>query len=635
MPTDSSEQFRPDTVARKSFGTSFRGFDQLEVRGWLNELAQELRRLNDRCGDLENKAAAAEARAADAGELDDAQLTARLGEETARILQAARDAAADTRAKAEESVARMLREAQDDVTRMRQTADAEYAKRLEEAELVAHEIRQSAETTRAQTIEAGEAEREAAREEGRSMVAEAQAVRERVLQDLSRRRKLARQQVEQLRAGRQRLLDAYDVVRQTLDEATTELRVAWPEARLAAETAGRRVADDHLDPTVEEMEAELDSARHVDDDEVPDDVVAVAAAGVPSDVPAAAVAVVEEDETPPILLPPVSQRAGGRRKTPSVASQLPEAELVPLRAVDPNEAVRLVEPPEPPAPVADESPEPAASEEGGVTELFARLRASQVDETAPADAGEADEVGDEDADAAPEPDASPETVARLALLERRDATTDAVESRLARRLKRTLSDEQNEVLDALRRARKSDGVDVLPPASEQASRYAGTAVSDLAAAAAGGVDFFEPAAADGVEAPEVDDLAAELADMIVGLLRERVERAVREADVDADADDLAERIRACYREWKTQRIGETSRHFVLAAFNRGVYAAQPAGTKLCWLVDDGGSPCPDAEDNALAGPTVKGDAFPTGHPMPPAHPGCRCVLVTADALSRQ
>jgi cell division septum initiation protein DivIVA len=628
MPPDGSEQFRPDTVARKSFGTSFRGFDQLEVRGWLNELSHELRRLNDRCADLEAKVTAAETRAADADNLDDAQLTARLGEETARILQAARDAAADTRAKAEESVARMLREAQDDVTRMRQNADAEYAKRLEDAELVAHEIRQSAETTRAQTIEAGESEREAAREEGRSMVAEAQAVRERVLQDLARRRKVARQQVEQLRAGRQRLLDAYEVVRQTLEEATTELRVAWPEARLAAETAGRRVADDHLDPTVAEMEAELDEARHAEDDGE-----AAEEAPAESEVAGAPVAAVEEEEVAPISLPPVSQRSGGRRKTPSVASQLPEAELVPLRVTDPNEAVRLVEPPEPEEPEAAEPVEPVV--EGGVAELFARLRASQGDAPEPAEAEEPG-VAEAAAEPASEPDTSPEAVARLALLERRDATTDAVESRLARRLKRTLSDEQNEVLDALRRARKSDGVDVLPPASEQASRYAGTAASDLAAAAEGGVAFFEAAEdGDGVEAPEVDDLASDLAAMIVGLLRERVERAVREADVDADADDLAERIRACYREWKTQRIGETSRHFVLAAFNRGVYAAQPPGTKLCWLVDDGGSPCPDAEDNALAGPTVKGDSFPTGHRMPPAHPGCQCVLVTADALSRE
>jgi hypothetical protein len=68
---------------------------------------------------------------------------------------------------------------------------------------------------------------------------------------------------------------------------------------------------------------------------------------------------------------------------------------------------------------------------------------------------------------------------------------------------------------------------------------------------------------------------------------------------------------------------------VLAAFNRGVFAAQPAATKLCWVVDNGGTPCPDAEDNALAGPTAKGARFPTGDLLPPAHPGCRCLVVPA------
>src|SRR5690606_754350 len=101
---------------------------------------------------------------------------------------------------------------------------------------------------------------EAARTQGREMVAEAQVVRERILTDLARRRKSARAQLEQLRAARERLVEAYAVVRRTLDEATTELTVALPEARLAAEAAGRR-ADEDDDLSVEEIEAELDAGR--------------------------------------------------------------------------------------------------------------------------------------------------------------------------------------------------------------------------------------------------------------------------------------------------------------------------------------------------------------------------------------
>src|SRR5919198_1463926 len=77
-----------------------------------------------------------------------------------------------------------------------------------------------------------EAEIEAARSRGKEMVGEAQAVRERLLTDLARRRRIGQTQVEQLRAGRERLIEAYRVVRRTLDEVTEELSVAEAEARL-------------------------------------------------------------------------------------------------------------------------------------------------------------------------------------------------------------------------------------------------------------------------------------------------------------------------------------------------------------------------------------------------------------------
>ena len=99
------------------------------------------------------------------------------------------------------------------------------------------------------------AEVEAGRQEGREMVAEAQKVRERMLNDLARRRKAFRQQIERLQAGRDRLLAAYDVVRETLDVATDELQVALPEARLAAETASLRAGDEDV-ATLEELERE-------------------------------------------------------------------------------------------------------------------------------------------------------------------------------------------------------------------------------------------------------------------------------------------------------------------------------------------------------------------------------------------
>jgi hypothetical protein len=110
-------------------------------------------------------------------------------------------------------------------------------------------------------------------------------------------------------------------------------------------------------------------------------------------------------------------------------------------------------------------------------------------------------------------------------------------------------------------------------------------------------------------------------------LRGKLEAAIEDG---GEEQEIGERIRACYREWKTQRIAETAAHYVLVAFSRGVAGAAPDGAASRWLVDDGDAPCPDCDDNSLAGGVVKGEPFPTGDGHPPAHPGCRCLAVPVD-----
>jgi len=134
-----------------------------------------------------------------------------------------------------------------------------------------HELREQlarAEQHLRETREAAAADAEQAAEEGRrqgrEMVAEAQRVRERMLGDLARRRRHARQQVEQLMAGRERLLETFGSARQTIDAATHEMRASLPEARLAAEAAGRRFEHDdgeETDDAVAALEGEIEAAR--------------------------------------------------------------------------------------------------------------------------------------------------------------------------------------------------------------------------------------------------------------------------------------------------------------------------------------------------------------------------------------
>ena len=87
------------------------------------------------------------------------------------------------------------------------------------------------------------------------MVDEAQGLRARVLADLSRRRKVLHAQIEQLRAGRERLAETVQDVRRSIDAIAEDLFAAEDNARLAAEAAGRDAAARPEEGTPEELAA--------------------------------------------------------------------------------------------------------------------------------------------------------------------------------------------------------------------------------------------------------------------------------------------------------------------------------------------------------------------------------------------
>ena len=107
-------------------------------------------------------------------------------------------------------------------------------------------------------------------------------------------------------------------------------------------------------------------------------------------------------------------------------------------------------------------------------------------------------------------------------------------------------------------------------------------------------------------------------------LRERLSRSISQSD---DNVELSKLVRSLYREWKSQLMDEQIDDLAYTAYGRGALAGLTSDTKICWKYDPAGPACPDAEDNALAGPIDGGDAFPTGHTHAPAHSGCRCVIV--------
>jgi hypothetical protein len=249
--------------------------------------------------------------------------------------------------------------------------------------------------------------------------------------------------------------------------------------------------------------------------------------------------------------------------------------------------------------------------------MFARLRAGTTEGTDDADADSIDA------------DAATETV-----FDRRDAALVPLIVAGARKLKRVLADEQNDVLDALRKQSSvTDLTDILPSDSDHTNRYTDAIGDDLLTAAVAG------AGTTGGRSPSVlrtsiakstslDPVRAAISADLVGPLRDRLSRCV--ADGSGDNDDITKRVRAVYREWKTQHIDDQLDDVFRLAYGVGALAAAKPGARLCWAVDPHGPACPDAEDNALAGPVGAGDPYPTGHTRAPAHAGCRCLLVPVE-----
>jgi cell division septum initiation protein DivIVA len=688
------------SIPRRTFTVARRGFEQHEVRAYLQQIAELVARLQRHEIELEERVGRAETRAELAEKLDEHRLVEIVGEETARVLETARSAAQEIRTKAEESAARVLSAGHEEINALRAQVESEMAALREtterdaaqlradaekimevrsgEAELEAQRIlagvnaeadraREQAKLDVERILSEGQAKVEAARDDARRLVAEAEVMRERVLRDLARRRRTARKQVERLNAGRERLLSAFELVRGAADSAVDELTSSLPDARIAADAAARAI-DAEVEETLEQLEAELaalnvtvdlttvptidvrDDSTGGGDDSGEHDVLAqaepprpvvriddlapdpVAADPVEAQVEASPAPVGADEAAGAVPAAPAprsrARDQGGerrssslrlfRRRSEAIASgDGGDAELVEVEPPDEVEEVRVIGTA---ATITEEKPaadgaDRADGSDGAanrVDDAFARLRAEHA---APAATAEA----------APEADAStpeaeqPITPEAEALAER-DAVLEPIERDLGKRLKRALADEQNEVLDRIRRDKPKSVNDLVPAVEAHARVYADAASTGLSDAANAGASAVGSATADGITV-----LADELGRALAEPLRARIERSLDEAD--GDADDLSERLRALYREWKGQRITDAVRHYTVAAYARGVFDAAPEGCSLRWIVDTGGEPCPDADDNNLAGPVLKGSPFPTGDIVPPAHPGCRCLAL--------
>ncbi|MEM9606410.1 MAG: hypothetical protein AAGA99_03240 [Actinomycetota bacterium] len=191
----STDPVDPADFERAEIPTVFRGADPAVVRRLLSLAAGEIRRLRD---ELDSLPEPVPVTAAEPAVLDEATLTARLGEEAAMVLTAAREAAAQVRARAEEKVARLVREAQHEANEIRAAADRERALVLQEARDEAATTREAADRVHDEARAQVQAELDTAHERAQDVVSAAQRDRDQVLADLAHRRDVLAAEIAEL-----------------------------------------------------------------------------------------------------------------------------------------------------------------------------------------------------------------------------------------------------------------------------------------------------------------------------------------------------------------------------------------------------------------------------------------------------
>lgn len=624
--SDARPRLLPADVAQKTFDTGRRGFVPEQVRSYLDQVARELATWVEReeasraqLAELEQRVAELEHRVANPV-LDEATLTSSLGEQSAQLLRDAHQEAVRIAAEAEARATSVLHRAQERAGERQAQGESSAAKRIAEAELLANAIRARVEEEVAQLLAAAREEAESlvaqARIEGRELLEQAEEVRQRTLADGANRGREIQRQVDQFRNARDQIAAAMIVARDSADQIIGRLAQVHDGTRTTA-------------ASIPEREVAAPAAPK-----------AVAPEPVMVEVPADAT-------TEPVMVEPV---------VPESAEPV-EAEPVETVLIDADQ-VLAAEAPVPDDPVTDDpvtddlatgdtaTGDPATGElaAASVEELFARIRASREEGVEPVTGEVPDEestVGTPEEGDSGSPAADPEASPDTELVAHRAALLDPVASRLARKLKRVLQDDQNRLLDRLR-AGSGGLAAALPDEGEQRTMYAGAAFEHLREAAEAGAAFARPLL--GIEAPKrgkgtaaelvdglgIDQLAEELAGTVVTLLRRRLSGVGEGAGVP-EAEE-AELVGAAYREWRGDRIERLVGDAALGAFSDGVVAlTSSVGGVVRWSTAGMAEPCADCDDNSLAEAISPGEPFPTGHRHPPAHAGCQCLLAPTPA----
>jgi cell division septum initiation protein DivIVA len=232
----SSARISTGDVARHSFAIVRRGFDIDEVKTYLQSVARSIEVLEQREQELREAVAEAEERAAHPV-VDEATLTASLGQHSAQILRHAHEEAAKIVVQAQEGASTLLREAQSQANEIQAQSEGASAERVAEAEIhvanATKEAREAVERIRYDALAEADAVIARAKDEGRVLLEQVHDARKRVMADLAARRRALSIQIEQLRAARDEMAASVQGVRGSIDAILTQLDHSDDDARAA------------------------------------------------------------------------------------------------------------------------------------------------------------------------------------------------------------------------------------------------------------------------------------------------------------------------------------------------------------------------------------------------------------------
>ncbi len=634
----------PAAVAAAQFTLSRRGYREEEVRDFLRQVSVEMARLLERERFLESELKAMQARGPiDVGAIDEAAVTELLGAEAARVLSVAREAAQAMRTRAAESAEQVVRDATREAARLLEESNVEASRRRSDV--------------------SGEAEQELelAKQQGREMIAEVRAYRERVLTDLAKRTEEARRELERLVHERERLLGAFERARHAATDVVGDLN-EFDETLRGTGVTPPLVPPDAPPPPrptrpsktpifdAKQYEHELGESHQSAE------VSAVVSDAIPSneevvnkeevvivertdhvDEPVATVETVETvEETPKetvettkeivkttevleaaetVQLAEVVNLSDRRRQkeTPRASHVAPELDA-PEHPV--FERIQGSSPDELPQSVSPDQTSPATTSR--VDEIFARLRTASTTR-----------VASETTQKIAAPGKPPKV--DESVFQRRAEVVDPALPGLIRAIKRCLADNENAVLTHVSTKRSTLTLAaLLATPSELALQYT-EAIRELVTSIAVDAARSHSAArrsdmraviAQGAVLEKITEMF--VADFI-SPLHERVAATLVTSAGDRDA--LLVALRALFAEWKSQRLAPIVSDIAYFSYARGLFLGCDTKASVCWAVDPQGPACADAEDNSLATEMRHGDAFPTGHTHPLAHAGCRCLVV--------